>query len=87
MSSTALSPPQSQRPLFQGRLLLPDGPHTLAIFTDSGADACIINEEVVIQLGLKQVLLPHLVPARALEGHNPGHCHTSDLSGSPAAFW
>ena len=69
MSSTALSPPQSQRPLFHGRLLLPDGTHTLAIFIDSGADACIINEEVVLQLGLKRVLLPHPVPARALDGH------------------
>lgn len=69
MSSTALSPPQSQRPLFQGRLLLPGGPHTLAIFIDSGADACIINEEVVLQLGIKRVPLPHPVPARALDGH------------------
>ncbi len=69
MSSTALSPPQSQRPLFQGHLLLPDGPHTLAIFIDSGADARIIDEEVVLQLVLERVPLPHLVPARALDGH------------------
>lgn len=34
---------QTHRPLLQGRLLLADGPHTLAILIDSCADAGIIS--------------------------------------------
>ena len=86
MSSTAPSAPQNQRALFQGQLLLPDGPHTLAIFIDSGADACIISEEVVLQLGLKRVSLSHPVPAKVLDGHILGTV-THSQACSPAAFW
>lgn len=70
--SLATLPPQTQRPLFQARLLLPDGSHTLATLIDSGADACIISEELAQQLGLGQIPLPHPVPVRGLDGHRLG---------------
>lgn len=47
-------------------------PHTLAILIDSGADACIIDEELALQLGLERVPLHHPVLARGLDGHKMG---------------
>ena len=73
MSPTSLASPRPQRALLQARLLLPDGPHTMATFIDSGADACIIDEELAHQLGLGRVPLPQPVPARALDGHILGN--------------
>ena len=73
MSPTSLVSPRPQRALLQARLLLPDGPHTMATFIDSGADACIIDEELALQLGLGRVPLPQPVPARALDGHILGN--------------
>ncbi len=58
-----------KRPLCHGRLLLPGGSHTLAVFIDSGADVSIINEELAWQLEIERVPLPQPVPANALDGH------------------
>ncbi len=57
-----------KRPLCHGRLLLPGGSHTLAVFIDSGADVSIINEELAWQLEIERVPLPQPVPANALDG-------------------
>ena len=67
------------RPLFHVRLLLARGSRTLSTFIDSGADVSLIDEELAIQLGVDQVLLPHPVPASTNRGRSsPVDCHSSD---------
>lgn len=68
MSPTSVSSPL-QRPQLQTRLLLPEGPQTLATLIDSGSDASIIDGGVARQLGLGREPLLQPVPARALDGH------------------
>ncbi len=62
-------PPHPSRPQLHARLLLPGGLRSLAVLIDSGADACIIDEGLVRQLGLQRVPLSGPVSARALDGH------------------
>lgn len=59
----------AQRPLSHARLLLPDSSQALAVFIDSGSDASIMDEELMLQLGIDRVPLSRPVPASALDGH------------------
>jgi len=52
VSRTLASPSSLQRTLFHARFLLPEGPHALVTFIDSGADASIIDEELADSWGL-----------------------------------
>ena len=70
MSHTAAkSSSPGSRPLFQVKLLLPGGAHTLPTFIDSGADANIMTESLALQLGLERIPLDTPIPAKALDGH------------------
>ena len=59
----------AQRPLSHARLLLPDSSQALVVFIDSGSDASIMDEELMLQLGIDRVPLSRPVPASALDGH------------------
>lgn len=59
---------QNSRPLIQDGLLQPDGPWTLAIFIESGADACIMDEGSCTQPGLDGVPV-----STAGDSHTPDH--------------
>lgn len=60
---------QRSRPLFHTKILLSEGPQTLATFIDSGANGSFMDINLATQMGLSQEPLPRPVPAKALYGH------------------
>uniref|UniRef100_A0A8D3E617 Retrotransposon-derived protein PEG10 n=1 Tax=Scophthalmus maximus TaxID=52904 RepID=A0A8D3E617_SCOMX len=69
VSHTSIKTFQEKRPLFHIKLFLPEGSHALSTFIDSGADASIMDEGLVQQLGIDRVPLPRPVAVHALDGH------------------
>lgn len=72
----------SSHPLFQVKLLLSGGAHTLSTIIDSGAEANIMAESFAIQLGLERAPLNTTTTAKALGGYLLTH-----FSGPHAVLW
>uniref|UniRef100_A0A8D3DWB3 CCHC-type domain-containing protein n=1 Tax=Scophthalmus maximus TaxID=52904 RepID=A0A8D3DWB3_SCOMX len=70
---------QEKRPLFHIKLFLPEGSDALSTFIDSGADASIMDEGLVQQLGINRVPLPRPVAVHTLDGHLLGTDQTAPI--------